>query len=298
MKFNSAFIVLLALLLSAALSVAQETSVDQIKQMMTNSAENLTTYTYSRSAESGISYSNESIKKTFEAVKVTQGKVNLTEPSGWWSAQLTDKSSGQVLIWEGYFVNGSEYWKENQNWTRFMINDSAKIMEEYNEIPGQVNLINYSNMKVVGSENCDGGECYKLMGTPIEPIYKGLIGLQLLAAYFPSPLALPGELRNRSFDIDNTDLVNNSNITLTAWVSKDKSLLKRLDINSSLVITPKILNITAPNFRIESIMNESTVYNNFGSPVKIELPMEALKNESYRTTGTDWRWAAFGSVRP
>ncbi len=298
MKFNSAFIVLLALLLSAALSVAQETSVDQIKQMMTNSAENLTTYTYSRSAESGISYSNESIKKNFEAVKVTRGKVNLTEPSGWWSAQLTDKSSGKVLTWEGYFVNGSEYWKENQNGTRFIINNSAKIMEEYNEIPGQVSLINYSNMRVVGSENCDDGECYKLMGTPIEPIYKGMIGLQLLAAYFPSPFALPGELRNRSFDIDNTGLMNDSNITLTAWVSKDKSLLKRLDINSSLVITPKILNITAPDYRIESTINESTVYNNFGSPVKIELPLEALKNESYRINGTDWRWAVFGSVRP
>jgi hypothetical protein len=91
--------------------------------------------------------------------------------------------------------------------------------------------------------------------------------------------------------------MNNSHIVLTAWVSKDKSLLERLDINSSLNITPKILNISSPDFRIESNINESTVYGNFGSPLKIELPKEA-QNSSNRRMGMDWRWAVFGSVRP
>ncbi|MDD1751699.1 MAG: hypothetical protein LUQ38_01240, partial [Methanotrichaceae archaeon] len=84
---------------------------------------------------------------------------------------------------------------------------------------------------------------------------------------------------------------------MTAWVSKNTSLLRKLDINSSLIITPKILGISSPDFRIESKFNESTVYNNFGSPLKIELPKQAQK-APFKKLGTDWRWAVFGSIRP
>jgi hypothetical protein len=70
-----------------------------------------------------------------------------------------------------------------------------------------------------------------------------------------------------------------------------------MDIKSSLTITPSILNITSPDFRIQTAINESTVYSNFGSPVQIVLPPEA-SNVTFRTTGTNWRWAVFGSVKP
>lgn len=297
MKINR-FIIVLIVILTASMTVsAQEFSVDQIKQMIEKSAGNLTTYTYSRSAQSNILYTNDSINTSFNADKVTQGKVDLVNQSGWWGSNLTDKNSGKVLTWEGYFVNGSEYWKEGQNWTKFEINDPARIMEDYNEIPGQVQLINYSNMRIVGSEIIRGVDSYKLMGSPMDKIYKGMIGLQLIAAYLPSPFPLPKELRNQTLNISNTSLMNNSNIVVTAWVSKNDSLLRRLDINSTLTITPEILNISSPDFKIVSALNESTVYQDFGSPIKIVLPKVA-QNASYRMIGTDWRWAVFGSIRP
>jgi hypothetical protein len=297
MKFNQLLVMLLAILAAASVVSAQEASVGQLKQMMEKSAGNLTTYTYIRSAESDIRYSNASLKTEFDAYKAIDGKVDLVNKAGSWSSKLTDEEKRQVLTWDGFFVNGSEYWKEGQNWTKFTINDTARIMQDYNEIPGQVNLMMFSNMKIVGSEKFQGQDSYKLVGSPIGSIYNGIVGLQLLAAYFPAPFQLPAKLKNRTLDINSTSLMNNSNIVLTAWVSKDKSLLERLDINSSLIITPKILNISSPDFRIESNINESTVYGNFGSPLKIELPKEA-QNSSNRRMGMDWRWAVFGSVRP
>ncbi len=119
----------------------------------------------------------------------------------------------------------------------------------------------------------------------------------IIAAYLPSPFPLPKELRNQTLDIRNTSLMNSSSIVLTAWVSTDKFLLRRLDINSTMTITPEILNISSPNFKIVSSINESTIYENFGLPVDIELPKDA-QNVSIRMTGTDWRWTVFGSVRP
>ena len=297
MKFNQSLVIMLAILAAATIVSAQEVSVDQLKLMMEKSAGNLTTYTYLRSAESDLRYSNSSLKTEFNAYKATDGKVDLLNKTGWWSSKLTDEESRKVLTWDGFFVNGSEYWKEGQNWTKFTVNDTARIMQDYNEIPGQVNLIMFSNMKIVGSEKFQGKDSYKLVGSPKESIYDGMIGLQLLAAYFPAPFQLPAKLKNRTLEINSTSLMKNSHIVLTAWVSKDKSLLERLDINSSMAITPKILNISSPDFRIESTINESTVYSNFGTPLKIELPKEA-QNTSYRSMGMDWRWAVFGSVRP
>lgn len=297
MRINRSIIVLILILAMTMMVSAQQVSVDQIKQMMEKSATNLTTYTYTRSAESNILYTNKSINTSFDADKVTMGKVNLVNPSGWWSSNLTDKKSGKVLMWQGYFVNGSEYWKEGQNWTKFNISNPAQIMQDYNEIPDQIQLINYSNMKLVGSEKIGGVDSYKLVGMPKDMVYKGMIGLQLIAAYLPSPFPLPKELRTQTLNIRNTSLMNNSDIIVTAWVSKNDSLLRRLDINSTLAITPQILNISSPDFKILSMVNESTIYQNFGSPVKIELPKDA-QNVSPRMMGTDWRWAVFGSVRP
>jgi hypothetical protein len=295
---SATLLAVLAVLMLCEAAFAEEVGTDQLKQMMAESADNLTTYTYSRAGEASILYSNDSLNEEFSAVKTTLGKVELVNQAGWWGSELRDLTTGDVLTWEGYFINGSEYWKEDQNWTEFIVNDSAQIMEEYNELPGEVNLINYSNMQIVGNESLNGVEYYKLVGSPIEPVYKGMIGLQLLAAYFPSPFPLPEEIQNHTLDVNDHELLNKSSIVLTAWVSKEDSLLRRLDINSSLVVTPEILNITSPDFRIESIMNESTTYMDFGSPVEIVLPEEALQNKTFRTKGADWRWAVFGSVRP
>lgn len=298
MKFNLHSMILLTLLALCTGAFAQDVTIDQLKQMMVESADNLTTYSYSRTGETSIHYSNDSFSKDFRADKATLGKVDLANKSGWWGSELKDLNTGDTLTWEGYFINGSEFWKEDQNWTEFKVNDTSAIMEEYNELPGQVNLIDYSDVQIVGTESLEGIECYKLVGSPMGPIYRGMIGLQMLAAFFPSPFPVPEEIGNKNLDVDDSALMNSSSIVLTAWVSKEDNLLRRLDINSSLAVTPQILNITAPDFRIESIANESTTYMDFGSPIEIVLPEEALQNTTFRMKGTDWRWAVFGSVRP
>ncbi len=298
MNSNKLLIMLLAFFLASMVASAQEGSIQQLKQTTENSAKNLTAYTYSRSAEAMLIFSNDSLRKEYDVYKTTEGKIDLVNQTGWWSSKLNDEETGEILTWEGYFVNGTEYWKEGQNWTKFNINDTSQILQAYNELPGQVSLIKYSDMKIVGTEKVQGDDYYKITGSPIKSIYTGIIGLQLLAAYFPSPFLMPAELKNGTFDISNTSLIDNSRIILTAWISKNDSTLRRLDINSSLTVTPKTLNISLPDFRIMSTMNESTYYNNFGSPVEITLPKEAQSASPSRMIGADRRWALFGSIRP
>jgi hypothetical protein len=296
MKFYLVLIVLLSLLIIPA-ALGQEINVDQLKEKSTQSADNVTTYTYSRTSESEIDYSNDTFEEALDLEKNTEGKVNLTAQTGWWSHNLTDEENGDVLTWQGYYLNNSEYWKEGQNWTKFNLTDPKAVMDNYNELPSQVGLISYSDMKLAGTENIDGIECYKLAGTPLSPIEKTILGVQLFASYLGSPINLPDDLENKSFSFDKTKLLDNSNVTITAWISKDTYLLKRIEIDSDLTITPSILNIEEPNFKIVSTLHEVTNYENYGASVQITLPSDA-ENLSYRTEGADWRWAVFGLLEP
>jgi hypothetical protein len=296
MKFYLVLIALLSLLIVPA-AMGQDISVDQLKQKATQSADNITTYTYTRSSESKIDYSNDSLSEKLDLEKDTEGKVNLTAQTGWWSHKLTDKGNGEVLTWQGYYLNNSEYWKEGQNWTELNVTDPKAVMEDYNELPSQVGLINYSDLKIIGTEMVEGVDCYKLAGTPISPIEKTILGVQLFASYLGSPIPLPDDFGNESFNFDRTELLDNSNVSITAWISKDTSLLRRIEIDSDLTIDPSILNIEKTNFKIVSSLREVTDYENFGAPVQITLPAEA-QNLTYRTKGADWRWAVFGLLEP
>lgn len=290
-----AFIILL--LVPVAFAEDENTSADQLEQMMTKSADNLTAYTYSRTAESTIFYSNESLQDKFAVVKATAGKVNLTEKAGWWSHELTDLGNGQVLSWQGYFLNGTELWKEGDNWTQFNITDPDAIMADYNELPGQAALLTYSNLSITGSEEVGGEDCYRLVAEPNPLIEKTILGTQIFASYLSSPFPLPDEFDNKSFDFDNTTILDNSNVSITAWVSKETSLLRRIEIDSSLTLTPSILKIEEQNFTIQSSLQERTDYSDFGQPVQIALPVES-QNQSLRRNGADFRWAVFGQVVP
>jgi hypothetical protein len=301
MKFNLSSFLLLGILMAATAApvFAEELEVAQIKQAMLNTTVNLTTYAYSRFAETMDLYTNQSAQTEFKAVKTIEGKVDLINKSGYFGSRLVEAASGKILLWEGYFINGSEYWKEGENWTILNISDPALIMAEYNEIPGQVDLIDLSNMTLTGSEFVESESCYKLEGSPSEPIERGMVGLQLRAAYFPSPFPMPEEIGNLSSEVDRRELLNNSSIVLTAWVSESTYRLRRVDINSSLTITPETLEIESEPFTIRSWINESTVYRDFGKPIKIELPLGAEELASpFRFKGADWRWATFGTVIP
>ena len=295
MNANFVILTLLTLLSASMAASAADINVNQIEELMAQSAENLSSYTYSRSADSSALYSNSSLEKKLEAFKTTEGKVDLKKESAWWSSNLATKKNAKALNWQNYFVNGSAYLNIGKNWTKIDFNNASSINYDFNEIPGEIALIENSNMKLSGTEKIGGKDYYKLVGRPNDAIYKTIIGRQILSALYASPIKLPEKLKNQSINLSKSGLINNSNVVITAWVSKDNSLLKRVDVNASSTITTQILNISSPDFKIKASLNESTVYSNFGSQVKIELPKEA-QNASSLLKGAAWRSAVLGAI--
>jgi len=295
MNARLVILMLLAVLVASMAASTAEVSTDQLKQLIAKSAENLSSYTYSRSADSFALYNNSSLEKKLEVFKTTEGKVDLQEMSAWWASRLTTKEDSGVLNWQSYFVNGSSYLNIGDNWTRLDFNDPSRIKYDFDELAGEIALIQNSDMKLSGSENISGNDYFKLVGKPNETISRALIARQILSALSTTPIQLPENLTNQKINIDESDLINKSKLIITAWVSKDSSLLKRLDVNSSLTITPQILNISSPDFKIQTAVNESTIYSDFGSQMKIELPKEA-QNESSLLKGAAWSRAVMGSI--
>ncbi len=292
-------LMLLTVLVSVMTVSAAEMSADQLKQVIAKSAENLSSYSYSRSADSSALYNNSSVEKKLEVVRTTEGKVNRLENLAWWGSQLSTKNGAGVLNWQSYFVNGSEYLNIGDNWTRIDFKDPSQIRYDFDELPGQITLVENSDMRLIGSENIGGKAYYKLVGEPNRSIYRTIIARQILSALYASPIQLPKDLKNQTINIDRSGLINKSNVSITAWISKDNSLLNRLDINTSSTITPQILNVSSPDFKILSWLNESTTYGNFNSEVNIELPRNAT-NESSLLKGAAWSRAvieAIGSAR-
>ena len=295
MNARLVILMLLTVLVASIAASTAEVSTDQLKQLMAKSAENLSSYTYSRSADSFALYNNSSLEKKLEVFKTTEGKVDLREMSAWWASKLTTKEDAGGLNWQIYLVNGSSYLNIGDNWTRLDFNDPSRIKYDFDEFSGEIALIQNSDMKLSGSENISGKDYYKLVGKPNETIFRAIIARQILSALSTTPIQLPENLTNQKINIDKSDLINKSKLVITAWVSKDNSLLKRLDINSSSTFTPEILNISSPDFKIQIGVNESTIYSNFGSQVKIDLPKEA-QNESSMLKGAAWSRAVMGSI--
>jgi len=287
---------LLALLVASNAASAANVGVDQLEKLMAQSAYNISSYTYTTSTDNSARYSNATIDKKLEVFKTTEGKVDLQKKSAWRGSELTIKKNGNALKWQGYFVNGSIYLNIGKNWTKTDLNNISKINFDFNQIQGELDLFQNSNMKFAGSENIDGKDYDKFVGRPSAPIYNLIMGEELLSDLIASQIKMPETLWNRNISLNKSGLMDNSNIVLTAWVSKDNSLLKRMDFNSSLTITPQILNISSPDFKITTLLNESTIYNNFGSQVMIALPKEA-QNESSLLEGAAWRSATLDAIR-
>ena len=295
MNAKMIILTLLTLLIASMAIATADVSLKQLEQSMAKSAGNISSYTFSKSTDSSAQYSNASIEKKLEVFKTTAGNVDLRNEAAWWSSKMATQKNGKALNWQSYFVNGSAYLNVGKNWTKHTFNNTSRINSDFNIIPGEIALIKNSDMSISGSEKVAGKDYYKLTGRPNDQVYKLIIGRQILSALYASQIKLPEALRNKKVDLDKSALMNQSKIAITAWVSKDDSLLKRMDINSSLTITPQILNVSSTNFKIYTTLNESTIFDNFGSLVKIVLPKDA-QNESSLLKGAAWSHAVLGSV--
>ncbi len=251
-------------------------NVDWLKQRMIDAAENLTTYSYAVNSETNASYSNSSSSGNVTVISKSQGAVDMRNRAARSSMFLETMPKGgesKVDLLEIYFINGSDYTNWNGNWSSNAVSNITEGMKVHNEIVQQVNLIDMSDMEMVGTEELDGQEVYVLRGSPSPQLYRTYLALALVSAYASSPISLPRAILRASRDINSTKLLDNGEMVLTVWVDKDTYLLKKNMIETKVSATPEILNLTdEEDFTIMAETAETSMFTDFGAPVMIALP--------------------------
>jgi hypothetical protein len=189
---------------------------------------------------------------------------------------VSEEGASKVDLLEIYFINGTDYANWNGNWSRNAVSNITEGMKVNNEIMQQVNLINLSDMDVIGTQDLDGKEAYVLRGSPPAQLYKAYISLALVSAYASSSISLPGEILRASRNINDTALADNGRMVMTVWIDKETRLLKKNVIETNVLATPKILNLSgSEDFTITAETNETSKFTDFGAPVVIAVPDSA-----------------------
>ena len=176
-----------------------------------------------------------------------------------------DEENSTSIALEEYLINDTIYLKVDGNWTSLKMPAVASAWSMQNTMEQQVNMLNQSNLSLIGSEIVDGQDCYKVRAE----IDMGSFADQLsgqVASYVPME------------SMNYTDLFRNMTLNVYYWITKDTHLLKKTDVVEKFTVTPQSLGLPASGpERQEMRLNSkiSMLFGNFNESVKIELPAEA-----------------------
>ena len=275
------YLILLALALllcsSGASCQMNSTSIEELmssalRDLVVDSSAKLESYRFSLEMEQNI-----------DLVDLSSGETQqlYTRSFGFGSANMTDRAlklamasltyakgdeeNSTSIALEEYLINDTIYLKVDGNWTSLKMPAVASAWSMQNTMEQQVNMLNQSNLSLIGSEIVDGQDCYKVNAK----IDMGSFADQLsgqVASYVPMQ------------SMNYTDLFRNMTLNVYYWITKDTHLLKKTDVVEKFTVTPQSLGLPASGpERQEMRLNSkiSMLFGNFNESVKIELPAEA-----------------------
>ncbi len=177
---------------------------------------------------------------------------------------------------ETYLIEDKLYTETNGKWTRSMVLDPTKSFNERDKLKGLIELLNNSNIEVVGIEVIDGQRCYKLKVEPELNTVHSILAAQALVAHSSSPMPLPDvSFKDLS---ENDHLLYNSDVSYTVWVTVDKYIPKKIDAAINFALTPACLKVGSnkvPYFRVDATMTDTVVFSGFNIPDNMVVPSGA-----------------------
>ncbi len=251
-----------------------------IEQLMVLSVKNVSYYKYAKKVQTNSDFNGSYGIAKLINTENEQGSIDLKERAvKQVSKSVESDCNGKVLTdqeLEAYLIGDTLYTKKNGKWTRSIVVDSAKSLEEHDTLKSLVDLLSRSDLKSVGTETIDGQKCYKLK-IGLEPhIAYSMLVTQSLAAHSVSPVTLP---KISLDDLSESNvLLNNSKISCTVWITADTYRPMGMDRQTMLALTPECLKTRSenmPSFKIVATTNESIRFSDFNVQGDIALPDEA-----------------------
>ena len=184
-------------------------------------------------------------------------------------------------VTQAYLMGGMIYNNINNNWTKYSVSNPAAVLDQLDDYKGNAQFIYNTTVDVLGTDQIDGKNYYKLQVTPAMGFLDFVALDQLVSALYRSPIMLPAMLSPS--DIVNATsngnaLLKNSNITWTVWVSQDSYQIRRILNSAKVSVSPDMLNLPPNKKPAFSLDIESSVtfdYSDINMPVNLALPSAA-----------------------
>jgi hypothetical protein len=268
---------LLALALLVAFSGCMEKgpSAEDLKAMMVESVRSLDTYRFSM----GMTQNIEIINRSTVPVNITKvvisssgdGAVNLPGRAMGISqtsrVRAGDGDNATSMESQTYFINDTIYMMLGGNWTRLKLPNADQLWDRQNMVKHQVELLNSSKLEMMGSENVDGQDCYKVRVVPDMYTYAAVLSEQMGSSM---PLAY----------LNITELYRRGTMDWTSWITKDKHFFKKYDLKMGFIITPETMGQTAMemgDLEMRVQLNATIDFKDYNAPVAVKLPEKAEK---------------------
>jgi hypothetical protein len=176
--------------------------------------------------------------------------------------------NASAVALEEYLLNNTIYLKLDGNWTVLRLPAMAKAWSQQNTMEQQVNMLNQSELTLMGAESVEGQNCYKVRAKIDMRTYAGQLSGEV-ASYLPMTSA------------NNTDLYRNMTLEVYYWITKDAHLLKKTDVHEGLNVTPQSLGLPATGQEISVNSTTSMIFEGFNESVNIVLPSAAGRAQPF-----------------
>lgn len=253
---------------------AEEPSADEIKTLMIDSADNLDSYRFNTESIQKITVFNRSTDdrnaSTITVTAVGEGDVNLSGRAMGMVQTMNIVSENNSAIpgrSETYILNDTLYMGMDGNWTSLKLPNADLIWDRQNLVKNQVELLNNSEIVLLGSENVDGQDTYKVKVIPDMETYSAVLSEQV-------GTILPVAVLNLS------EMYKNSPPEWTSWITKDSHHLLKNEILMNLTVTPEAVGLPpgeVGDFEMNVDLAATTAFRDFNQPMEITLP-EGAKN--------------------
>lgn len=281
MKYQFACLFLILMVAAFAGCSQEELSPEELKQTIVETAEKIDTYKFDMNMKMSTVISNES--GSIEMTTLSSGNGVVDQENGKMVMKLKtnmtglgkDKSFGTEM--EMYYIGNELYMKMDigipefpARWMKMEIPED--YLESQNQLEQQLELLNASEIEVLGSERIDGIDCYVLKVTPdMEKLWEVI-----------SNKPGTGEQVKELGDFNLGDIIKETSVKY--WIAKDTKFPMKTFTKMKMEFTSESLNISDSVTEELFMTMDSEVevkYYDYNEPVEIELPKEAKNAEEF-----------------
>jgi len=255
-----------------------ESMAAALRSLVIDSSANLRSYSFTMDMKQNIDLVNLSTNETQKLCthSIGYGMANITQKALKLSlATLTyakdDQENTSAIAIDEYLINDTLYLKVDGNWTVMKMPGVAESWSTQNTMNEQLEMFNRSRLILVGSENVEGEDCYKVLAENKMSEMADKLSADMTSL-------LPMQSMNYS------DLFRNMTLDICYWITKDSHLLKKTDVREVFTVTPQSLGFNDNESRdVQMQINSEVVmlFEGFNDSVSIKLPAQAENAQSF-----------------